>query len=582
MTLRRDEESKLSQETLSLGARITATMWKAFADQEPSPHASTEESQNEFADKTSSEDNSNETPSKTVPSLTLRLATMVWKGITNQTSMEPSPPNTPLSPLTSRSIISPSESGNKDILYPTSSIWEQIRDTDTMAALAKASSNLRAKSVLHSWRRSLSLNGKEHSWSPQIKAQREANGLHPTDDDEDNQTIRWSEAYSPLPRPQHFRSLRGIPISCHNKTPSPREEGNVERFIDKTYRLQSSLAALIRTSPSQVTAKIGPRPLLLSSSMMLTSPPVRSLSRSAGSSPAPNNSQWVDAMRLKGNHLHHDSLSSSSSLALSEVLRSAQSRKSGYSNTGTLSRRIPFNRKSMSPMAPSFAMSSGRVRMVPPKSAQIDWKSWKYAEKLDSASPSYQPSGMPDLTTVQGPGVHLRDPGVSTASSNQDTFQINDYFGSSTAQTLSRSPCPRAKRHAPQPLDLVDLGDYMERKLLNLNQLTVEWPSDDYETATTPRSSDSKVNRLLTTISSKSSCHSQKASIETRECPRKTSTEHETLTRKASLGQRSGKSYDERKDIVKFGRKGSPAEEGDDEEHDDLLSAYESRNLWVS
>ncbi|KAG6903192.1 hypothetical protein C0995_002735 [Termitomyces sp. Mi166 len=604
LVLRRDEETKLFQkETLSLGARIKATMWKGFTNQELSPDTSPEESEDEV-DETSHEDNSStETPNNAASGLTLRLTTTVWRGITNQTSMESSPsPNTPLSPSTSStsstSIINPMEHHRQDNFHPTLNIRvyaDKIRDSDTMATIAKASSNWKAKSMLGSWGRSPASNGQGRSWFSQVGARREANREHSIGNDEADQplSIERSGSCSP-PGPKYSRPPPDSFILPHNKTQSPKVEEYVDGIIDKRFRSQPSLVALTRTSPSQATARSGPRPLLLSPSTLLTSPPIRPVSRSARSSPAPENSQWVDVMRLKGHSLHRDSMSSVSSLSPPDALRSTHSNRSGWdSDTGTSSRRIPLNRKSVSPMAPnsrrqgrseSPAASSDRGFLDPSPQLfdEIDLKSWTNAE-ADSASLTSQPSGVPSSTVIRGPRKNGEDV-ISKKLIGQivpSTSQVNNTSDLSAAQAPSRSPRFRTKHHAPHPLDL-NLENNprpdMERKLSHPNRLTVEWPSDDHETPTTPRASSFEVDgrhRFTTHISSKSSHRLHKASAETQERPRKISTDHyETRMRKPS-GQRPRKSSSDPRENT---RREESSAEGDDEGYDDLLSAYESEN----
>ncbi|KAG6911447.1 hypothetical protein DXG01_014521 [Tephrocybe rancida] len=621
---RRDEEAKAAQNgSLSLGARIKVTMWKGFTNQDPSPDTSPEESEDDLSDEDVHEDgNDTETGGIVVPGLTSRLATTVWRGITNQTSMEPPPsPNPPLSPSgVDSEPIQPPYGGNPNT---PSSLWgyaDKFKGSDTAAAIAKVSSNWRARSILGSWGRSSSTSdGKDFAPLAQTNTQVEL--------DSDNKeasrrrsslSLDRSGVYSPPPRPQYFRRPRDSFVFPHNAVASPEQEVHHEGLTDKTRSLQSSLAALTRSSPtpSQAAAKPGPRPLLLSPSTSLTSPPSRPLSRSAGSTPTPDRGQWADVMRLKGHSPHRESMSSISSLSPSDALRSAHSGRSDWdSDTGTSSRRIPLNRKSVSPMAPGFrarqgrpisgtssATSSERGLLSPPPdlSDQTDLQNWSHLET--PGSPVTSPLALKSLNThnYEG-GIQLIDPGPSAMNiSNemapkkplrkivQTPFQDEDTSDSSVALAPSRSPRLRSKRYGPRPLDLEiqtnsssHTRPTMERKSSNSNSLGVDWPSDDHEIATTPRASSFGADDSATPSSSKSLRRSRKASTETQERSRKTSTDmHETQVRKLSSGQRPRKLSNDQKEAAK--RRDSSAEEGDDEGYDDLLSAYESENSQVS
>ncbi|KAG6854608.1 hypothetical protein C0991_004210 [Blastosporella zonata] len=624
---RRDDDAKAAQrESLSLSARIKVTIWKGFTNQESSPDTSPEESEDDLWDDTVHDDgNETETPSPAVSGLTSRIATTVWRGITNQTSMEPPPsPNPPPSPSTSLSLsqmvpesTQPSHGGASN---PASSLWayaDKFKDSDTVATLTKVSSNWRAKNILASWGRSASTSD-EKGLPPPPQSEVHING--DLSRRELSVSSDRSGVYSPPPRPQYFRPPRDSFIFPDNAISSPEQEAQGDGLLDKTRSLQSALAALTRSSPSPSPAKAGPRPLLLSPSTSLTSPPSRPVSRSAGSTPTPDRDpgQWADIMRLKGHSPHRESISSVSSLSPSDALRSAQSSRSGWdSDAGTSGRRIPLNRKSISPMAPGFrarqerpmsgsssATSSERGLLSPPLSDHNDLQSWSHSETPVVTSPSAH--GSPTTHESHKNGAQLTDPGSTMADPHDATYKKpvrkimlatstgDDTSDSSIVQTPSRSPRLRSKRYTPRPLDL-NLQDISgssssqarpatERKSSNSNTLAVDWPSDDYEIATTPRASSFKGDDSLSfnmPISSKSLRRSRKVSAETHERLRKIpGDDHEPRIRKISQGQRPRKLSGDQKETVR--RRESSAEEGDDEGYDDLLSAYESENSQAS
>ncbi|KAF5387100.1 hypothetical protein D9615_001614 [Tricholomella constricta] len=677
---RRGEESKLAQkDRLSLGNRLKVTMWKGFTNQVSSPDTSPEESEDELSDGASREDGDDtETPGKTVPVLTSRLATIVWRGITNQTSMGPppsprllpppsaphspppptqgikgsnsepgltsrlattvwrgitnqtsmEPPPSPLSPQSTSMSPSPSPSTQESIdsspdesSNPKSSLWaytDKLKDSDAVATFAKVSTNWRAKAMLGSWGSTISspsskLPGRSESVSEgsNIKLDEGRRGSLPP--------IDRSGVYSPPPRPLYFRPPRDSFILPTNETLSslgPEQSMLYDSgFTDKARSLQSSLAALTRTLPSQPVAKKGPRPLLLSPSTPITSPPNRPISRSAGSTPALERSEWADVMRLKGLRLHRDSQSSVSSLSPSDAFRSAKSSRAEWeSDTGVSGRRVPLNRKSVSPMAPgsrirqgrpisgsSSATSSDHGLLSPPLSTQSDLQSWSCVNVPESplSTSPHVPKSPTVLQSHKNGVIHVMET-VSTDDTGEPSeprkltrkktppsphYHTDDSSNSSVVHVPSRSPRLRSKRYTARPpnLSIQENGSrpraVAERKSSNPNTLAVEWPADDQEIARTPRASSFNVDddvMFTSANSSRSIRRSRKVSTETQERLRKTSTDgHDTRPHKTSSGQRTRRVSSEHRDMGKTPRESS-AEEGDDEGYDDLLSAYES------
>ncbi|EGN95383.1 hypothetical protein SERLA73DRAFT_94744, partial [Serpula lacrymans var. lacrymans S7.3] len=164
---RRDENSRNQKvENLSLGARIKDTMWRGFTNQvtivvdEASPEEDVEEDEEDTeSDEEDTHDEGNETETPSAPGLTSRLANTVWRGITNQSSMEAPPsPTEPLSPASSpppslptSPILVPNESLQRNLSpQPSSPLWSyagKLTESDTVAALTKASTNWRAKAM---------------------------------------------------------------------------------------------------------------------------------------------------------------------------------------------------------------------------------------------------------------------------------------------------------------------------------------------------------------------------------------------------------------------------------------------------
>ncbi|GLB35059.1 putative regulator of Vps4 activity in the MVB pathway [Lyophyllum shimeji] len=625
---RREEEAKSAQnDMLSLGARIKATMWKGLTNQESTPGTSPEESEEELSDEDLHEDgNDTETPDQSEPGLTSRLATTVWRGITNQTSMEPPPtpllpPSPSASPSQSSSAREPPESPRDGSATSKSSLWayaDKLRDSDTVATFAKVSSNWRARAMLGSWGRTAnSPPGKEAPRPPLSSRSESFTEGYDTKQDERRRgslpVIDRHGVYSPPPRPPYFRPPRDsfvLPTDATPLTLSPQQDTqNDSSFMDKTRSLSSTFAALTRTSPSQPPAKSGPRPLLLSPSTSITSPPARPISRSAGSSPAPDRGEWTHVMKLKGHSLHRDSQSSISSLSPSDALRSARSSRTDWdSDNGTSGRRVPLNRKSVSPMAPGFkvrqgrrisgsssATSSDRGLLSPPLSTQTDLQGWSRVDVTQSPPLTSPPPISSAVIGRKNGDSRFVDPSSGdelpqarklvrkiTPPPAQD--QTDDTSDSSVVRAPPRSPRLRSRRHPSRPPTLLIEENtprqkaLPKRKLSNPNSLAVEWPTDDQEVAKTPRATSFDVDEVLapSPTSSRSLRRSRKVSTEAQERRRKTSTDtSETRPRKISSGQRTRKISSEHKEITKRIRESS-AEEGDDEGYDDLLSAYES------
>ncbi|KAJ3786155.1 regulator of Vps4 activity in the MVB pathway-domain-containing protein [Lentinula aff. detonsa] len=96
---RREDEAKFTAtNSLTFGDRLRLSVWKGFTNQQTSPERSPSPSESSEEDQDTSS-NVTETQEVAIDSgLTSRLATTVWRGITNQSAMEPPP--SPLSPIT--------------------------------------------------------------------------------------------------------------------------------------------------------------------------------------------------------------------------------------------------------------------------------------------------------------------------------------------------------------------------------------------------------------------------------------------------------------------------------------------------
>lgn len=637
LSKRRIEEMKaVKSESLTLGERLRVSMWKGFTNQVSSPNESPERSpspeelQETSEEESSSEDDGNvtERPSRDEPpaqeGITSRLATTVWRGITNQSSMEPPPsPVPPPSPLDSAhdtESTHPSSVGPDTPTSPngSSGFWkyaEKLKDSDTVATLSKVSSNWRAKSLLGSWgSRSTpsspflspnsALSGSSSSEPPEMPPPR-------VDESRRGSLPPAATVYSPPPRPAFFRQPRDSFLPHSRKSPLlslPNSPENTDsESIGRGQRLQASLMALTGGSPDP-PRKLGPRPLLLGSSSVVTASP--RIPRSTTSTPAPEFRPGLEAAR----HLHRDSQSSISSFSLSPAegfgRLHTQERSNGW-DSDTLSRVVPLNRKSVSPMAPG-----SRILGPPPSGYSSASDRGVASPALATGIPTAEHHGWTQVdspTATSAPKTPASTSGDTAMISVVDDFDngappmeehvvqfdqptrriirkktpppsafIDQTSDSSSTPAIPRSNRVKSRRSA-RPGNL-RLQEPTERRGSSPNSLVVEWPTE-HDLASTPKASNFEPGYKPVSpvsVSPRSPRRMRKVSGELVEPrPRKLSAEiPETRVRKVSTGSRGRKTSTD-KDIHRKERD-SAAEEGDDEGYDDLLSAYESEGGYKS
>ncbi len=386
-------------------------------------------------------------------------------------------------------------------------------------------------------------------------------------------------AYTPPPRPAFFRNPRDsfVPLEAIAPPLSPVEvaqhddssqgEKSIGGLLEKTRNLQSSLLSLGRTSSPKTlppaTSKTAPRPLMLSSSSLITS-------KSSGRSrvtPPPNISSredWADVMKLRNSQLHRDSISSVSSLSPSDAFH----RKSEYDSDASASRVVPLNRQSVSPMAlmsksrrsrpPSTASTASSEQPAP--STPTKEVTTEHQDIVNVASPKDEvtPNGKADAPIVEGHASltrksYRRKPQPALAPSG-------DTSDSSIGNTNSRAARLRNKRYPPRLSNLhkENTPQVEDSRKASPSNLTVPWPSEDQDMAVTPKASTFDQN-----IPPQSPLKSPKT--------------REERSRKISNSSRHRKlSNSNRETIVHHNRSDSMAEDGDDEGYDDLLRAYES------
>ncbi|KAJ3796720.1 regulator of Vps4 activity in the MVB pathway-domain-containing protein [Lentinula aff. detonsa] len=454
---RREDEAKFTAtNSLTFGDRLRLSVWKGFTNQQTSPERSPSPSESSEEDQDTSS-NVTETQEVAIDSgLTSRLATTVWRGITNQSAMEPPPsplritnrtamepprsphdisrPSTPSTPHTpsSPSIVvtdsEPTASTSKG--WPSStSLWnyaEKLKESNAAATLSKVSSNWQAKALAGSWSIRKSGNTSSHSEQPQV-----IDSLRHSDPPQ-NFWFKSSEnrrtsvpdpdrsgVYSPPARPAFFKPPRDTVMFTGNEpivdipnSPelSPSSEGGL---IQKTKSLQASLAALTRGSETTLVApatpqpkpKSGPRPLLLGSTSVITPRGERPISRSENSTPLNAPAQWNDVLQSRDNHaIHRDSLSSISSLSPSDALTRGKMEYDSDS-PAPVSRKVALNRRSISPMAPH-----SRTGSIPAGSSAA----------LASPMTPLKSSGWGQVHTPESPpaapdGLHMRSPSLASS-----------------------------------------------------------------------------------------------------------------------------------------------------------------------
>lgn len=584
------------KDQLGLGARIRVTMWKGFTNQVDSLEQSDDETSNESdGDDEDEIDEGNETETPTHSSqpnsLTSRIANTVWRGITNQSSMDtpPSPVFAPL-PGTSRPTtpsapkeFTPSPDPPKD--NPSSApanLWaytEKIKDSDTMATLAKLSTNWRAKAMLSPWSRP-----KEPVSAPAAPPQETRSAMtSPIQKTIDTELKRSSlpmydhtgTTYSPPPRPSFFRNPRDsfIPSEAASLVLSPTEMTDQDDLphgekpsVGLLGKTRTSLLSLARTPsprpPPPATPKSGPRPLMLNSSTLMTSQRSRVIPSSRDSI----GEDWAEVMKLRNPSLHRDSMSSVSSLSPSDAIQRKPTRSEYDSDAGT-SRIVPLNRRSISPMAPASKLSYSRppsttstssdqpIPETPVKEEVFDHRDDIYvALPMEEEMTSNEKGDMPILAaeTSLARKSYRRKPQPSVSVSD-------DTSDSSPGDITTRAARLRSKRYQPRlsNLQIDNTAQFEENRSASPSNLTVAWPSEDLDAATTPKAASFDSQDLPSSPS--------KSPKVKEERPRKMS--NNVRHRKLSSSNREG---------VRRSRADSTAEDGDDEGYDDLLSAYES------
>jgi len=447
---------------------------------------------------------------------------------------------------------------------------DKLKDSDTMATLAKLSTNWRAKAILSSWSRPKESASTPVSFVPLPLPPSEAQSTMTST----IQKLRRKSLpiydhngalYSPPPRPSFFRNPRDslVPsatmpmlypapeMAQHDESPSSDKSTGL---LEKTRNsLHSSLQSFTRTPspmPSPALPQSGPRPLMLNSACLITS------HNSGRSRITPTEDRTATA---KSGKVHRDSTSSASSLSPDALYR--KSFRSDHDSDTSASRIVPLNRKSVSPMAPrsrfyrsrppfvtSTVSSDQAVPETPTKDDKIDCQS-----TISLVSPKEEEIPPDDKVPMLPKQALLTR---RTYRRKPEPYPSGDASDSSTGDITLRATRLRSKRHTLRLSDLQieKTASFEEVKPLESpsNLVVVAWPNEDLDMATTPKPgsffdlSDSPV-RL-----------------------------REERSRKISNNARPRKVSNSNRENVRRSRAESGGEDGDDEGYDDLLSAYES------
>ena len=567
LSQRRNRESITRQANPSLRDRFGVNMWKDFTSQRLPSNENSIDAGNGTDSK-----NSDVSAVFSNPSLVSQITNTVWKGITNQTAMES--PSTPPSPTVPIPPHNPEPEANPQT---TSNLWsyaEKLKGSNTIATLSKMSSNWRARALLSS-----------SGGSPQ-----------PTNNVSDKNSHRHSKHGSNSYEQDSPRTSSSI--STHSPPDLPMEtaaEGSSQQ--SNRSLLEKTRSLLSPRSPPPIAPKSAPKPLLLTSTLATSGQSgLKSHRNLINSTTIPDPEEWADVMREKQHYIYRDSLSSTSSLSPSDrYVRTPKSAMSDRESDTSSSRIVSLNRRSVSPMAPSFrsprerlqskasSMSSGFTSppTLPRSSLQENRKT---SPRIASTSESptilqtYPPLSIPNASRTAASGPKESD--GSDATSNERSSSIIRLTEAEDAGLSTHTSRVRAKRYPRLPNLSIPESQKphtsVEEKSCISSQLTVDWPQ--HENETTPKESrfeseehvpiSRKLSRspLRKKFSAGELGHQRKVSVDTIRDYRQ---------RKVSSGHRPRKISTENREIPK-NRRDSSAEDGDDEGYDELLSAYES------
>ncbi|OCH95037.1 hypothetical protein OBBRIDRAFT_25471 [Obba rivulosa] len=652
LAARREARSSVFRgENTGIGARLRETFWTSFSYQSSEKATITEDDASE--DYTSEEEREVNGQEST---LTARLANTVWRGITNRSAMDESPspissapnspalPSSPLpsSPLPSSPLPSPTPSqADSAASRGRSSIWgyaEKLKESDAAATLSKVSTNWKVK-AMDAWnkRSSVSSSGAA-TLSPSLNAaQAESyrraslSGTSPRNGEDKRSSLPLmdrKDAYSPPPRPAFFRPVRDsiMPLGVPVFSPTSGEASPVSD-TGSTTSARSARSSLAMPDGSKV-ARSGPRPLLLNSSSLITSPQSRSPSSTTTSASADRH--WADMVRGKRPAvLHRSSQSSISSASPSDVQRRPRRAETQSELESDSTSRIVPLRSTPSPMArasrrtastsffPSTSPNTTVHRRLHTESQQQNGSDDSHGSRgwgrVDATpdSPASTSHASPPPQTPDAAASFTQDVRVRTSDSRRDSLldrgsdgtqspQVvqepklsrrvalnrlqmdEDTSDSSAAQIPPRSPRAKARHHVPRLNSLrsrestkASTTEFPSAKQTSLmpellEDVDVSTPrAMSFESATSSTQPVSPRTRRVRKISGESTSGSRTRKISGEGARTRKVSDDGTprLSRKLS-SERDGSKH----------KRESAAVDGDDEGYNDLLSAYESED----
>ena len=546
------------------------------------------------------------------PTFTSRLATTVWRGITNQSAMdEPSPPPTPsvsgsphypyppspqllaqtFSPGPPSPLVLGSRLGTPEPALIGTNLWnyaEKLRDSDTAARLSKASTNLRVM-ALDAWHKRGTPES-VHDHPDPGGAKFPSDVIHTrtysavSEGSYFSRQPSFSDAdptYTPPPRPSNFRPPRDSVFLDTKALSTP---------ASPTLSSTSELSAGSNGTGRSISG--GPKPLLLSTSKSIS----------------PTN----EGRRMWG-HIAQDSISSTSSLSPTDYKSKRRTDSINWDSDTSKSRVVPIRRGTgkVSPAAMAAKLSRSRQDSTSSEKGDylrklseepkpiIETRAQPPIPEEDYANPPSPihspPPGTPlSVVTPASEAVHVQDAESQQGSlvlneMSEDSAPIRSFIRRKTRSTFDRPEgaisdssiggarikhSQRVKSRRQLPRIRTTHGDSDRTMTTSPSTLQLpEWPHG-VEEAPTPRASDFEVAFPSSPPRSpRSPRRTRKSSADGETRPRKTSGENREGTRPRKVsGEKMRKVSG---GSVRRNRESSSVE-GDDEGYDDLLSAYES------
>lgn len=575
-----------SGKRLTFGTRLKMTVWKGFTNQETSPSTSPDVSDEESAVEETMEGPNDKTNSREA-GLTSRLVTSVWRGITNQSSMDvPPSPTTPVIPLNASiddergNFIGHEDESTKipEAEESSSSLWKYARKLKVAATAVRGNRQTMPTTTSQIISEKLSpLSNPLLSLSSSTQGKECQSGAV-----ENGSLSQGKECDSSLPvRSSHL--LPPLISSKSGNAESPEQEiPREESFLDN---IHSSLASLTKGKASPPSEKPLPRPLLLTSKSVISSSTrpksvasrVMTFDRSGPS----------DVNRVKA-HVLHGSQSSVSSLSPSESSPASTHLREWDSDTPTISRRVPLNRQAISPLAPASrilhrrpmsASSTASSASFPstPWSSISDTRNWRSVNAAVSPPLNLSPQFPSPAQDLCSQGTNDNTLPIKTKTNEMTSILENGSYSTNTPKQSFILPPEgnssrgrfRAKRRRSRPSTLnVDLDDsehQVERQIMHPAYLDIERLPECQDSVNTPRAATFEGHEPSSEIQGSLGSFQYVLGGSGRVKPSATQRTPNWLS------EYETKWYTE-----------SSADEGDDEGYGDLLSSYESEDSPVS